>query len=296
MNAAHEGSVKGAHSVRRDDNAPAVILQSTQEDGHEAVVANVTGATTLEVDVSHVKQDEGAVALAEFEEVAEVVLDADRINAEIARGEGDEGTAGELGDALGGTGLAGAGLVVEEEDAALALVLDEVIAPGGDFAFGTGGEAADEGLDGELDLVDDEGLEGLLVGLEGLEMLDIEVSPASASEDEAGYGVAQEHIEQVTVRRRVLQGVQILKSDVGGRIGPRRPVLGADLAATTRGTPGQMIFGGGGTDIAGRATRPEGVGTTRFGARLRYLSKPEASQMTRPDMNPVGPLAFLVPG
>jgi hypothetical protein len=130
VDAAEEGRVEAAHAVRGKEEGAAVVLECTEEDGHDTVAPNVGAAAALEVDIGLVKEDNGAVALAQLEEVVEVVLDVVVVGAQVAAGQGEQGPAGELGNALGGARLAYTGRSVEEEDAALALVLTKSVPQG----------------------------------------------------------------------------------------------------------------------------------------------------------------------
>lgn len=254
VDAAEERVVERLDAVRGEEEDAAVVLEGAQEDGDEAVAGNVLGPTALEVDVGLVEEDEGAVALTELEEVAQVGLDVVRVNAEVAAGEGDQGSVGQLGDALCGAGLADAGGAVEEEDAALALVLDEVVAPGRYLAGAeVGCELADQGLDGQLDLViENKVLEGLLVSVELLQVGEVEVAPAAIAEDEAWDGVAADQIEEVAVRRRVVSWVEVIKAKVRAVVALARTVRRTSLASASRLVPGQMILGRRGSLIVAR--------------------------------------------
>lgn len=204
VDAAEEGGVKGADAVGGEEENAAVVLQGTEEDGDEAIAGNVLCAAALEIDVGLVEQDEGAVALAQLEEVIEVGLDTERVDAQIAAGERDERTVGQLSDTLGGACLSDTWRTVKQEDAALALVADEVVAPGSNLAINAGGVLADEGSHGHLDvIVQDEILESLLVGLDWAEIGNMKISPAASTKDEAWNCLAENKVEKVVVGRSV---------------------------------------------------------------------------------------------
>lgn len=100
---------------------------------------------------------------------------------------------------------------MEQEDAALALVLDEITRPGGHVAAGTG-ELADEGLDRRLDLVvEHEVLERLLVELDVAEPLDVEVTPATLAQQEPRDDLGHDVVVQAALGRLVLARVQVLE-------------------------------------------------------------------------------------
>jgi hypothetical protein len=165
VDSAQESRVKRLDAVGGEEQNTAIVLEGTQEDRDKPVAGDVLGATTLEVDVGFVEEDEGSIALAKFEEVAEISLYVVRIHAQVTTREGDQRAVGQLSDTLCSASLSNTRSAMKQEDAALALVLDKVVAPRGNLTGAkVSGELADEGLDSHLDfVVENEVLEGFLV-------------------------------------------------------------------------------------------------------------------------------------
>lgn len=243
VDTAEEGAVKGLDAVGGQEEHATVVFEGAEEDGDEAVAGNVLGATALKVDIGLIQKDESSISLSQLEEVAEVCLDVVRINTEVSACQGDEGSAGELGNTLSRASLADTRATVEKEDSSLSLVLDEVVSPRGDLALAEiGGELADQSLDGELDfVVEDEVLERVLVSLEGLEVLEAQVTPATITENEAGNGVTADEIEQVALRGNVVEGIEVLEAKIWAVV-VGRTILGTLLASTEGLVSGEVVL------------------------------------------------------
>lgn len=100
MDPAEECGVERLHPVGGEEEHAAVVFKCAEEDGHQAVAGNVAGGPVLQVDVRLVEEDERAVALAQREEVGQVLLHVVERAEQVAGCKGHEGPVGELGDAF----------------------------------------------------------------------------------------------------------------------------------------------------------------------------------------------------
>lgn len=244
MDAAEESSVERPDTVGGEEEHAAVVLQGAEEDGDEAVARNILCATALEIDIGFIKQDKSSITLAQLEKVAEVVLDTERIDAQVTACETDERPVGQFGNTLSGASLANARRAVEEEDASFALVADEIIAPRGDLAVDASGILTNEGLDSHLDIIiQDEILESLLVGFDGAEIGNVEISPTTSAKDESRDCLAENMEEDIAVWRGIAQRIKVFESIVR-TIMLLRSIFSADSAATSWQILRKMVFVG----------------------------------------------------
>lgn len=199
VDSALEGRIHVLHAVGREEEDALVVLERSQEDGHDSVALDIVGRSSLEEDVTLVQQEDSIPVSHHLQDTAKVLLDIVRIAAEITSAHDIQRNLHLLGHRLGSQSLADTGTTREQHDDTLAFARDDVVKHVLvlDLALG---ECEDKVL---LVLGKDKRLKGLVVELDFRDVIDEELHPSLILERVTPHhGVC--HEELVLSQRRTL--------------------------------------------------------------------------------------------
>ena len=176
----HERGVDDLDAVRGQEQHAGVVLQEPQEDPDHGVALDVVGRALFEEDIRFVDQQNGIPDGSQFQDVAKLLFQLVGSGAEFADRGHVKRSLQDLGHRFRSQGFAGTRTTMQEEDGTTALTTDKI------SERGLGGH---QGMDQILLLfVHDEKLEGILLELDGAELIDQQFSPHLEA-----HGVATDH-------------------------------------------------------------------------------------------------------
>ncbi len=93
VNSRSEGFVERAHAIRRDEQDPLIVLQRPEKDRDHTVALQVLPASSFQVDVGFIEQEDRTPLFRPGKELLELVFDRPGIDADVAGCDGHQRSA-----------------------------------------------------------------------------------------------------------------------------------------------------------------------------------------------------------